>query len=95
MASTSGYGSRSSFSSATDEPLDFSSKSVKTSKKADMRLNPYAAAVRSETGVGTSAISAEKLSTAMEQATIGVQCDLFGNAKKTTSVSTQTSEYFY
>lgn len=87
-ASTSGYSSRSSISSDKSVPLDFSTKSATSGKKADMRLNPFAAVVRSDKGVGASTISAEKLSSAMKQVTIGVQCDLFGTDKQTTSVST-------
>lgn len=96
-ASTSGYSSRSSISSDKSAPLDFSTKSATSGAKKDMRLNPFAAAVHSDVVAGNSAITAEQLSSAMKkQATIGVQCDLFGSGKqKTATVSTQTSEYFY
>lgn len=96
-ASTSGYSSRSSISSDKSVPLDFSTKSATSGAKKDMRLNPFATAVRSDTVAGSSAITAEQLSSAMKtQATIGIQCDLFGSGnQKTNTVSTQTSEYFY
>lgn len=91
--STSGYDSRSSFSSIVmkSEPTDKDSKS----KNADLRLNPFAGGALSKKiaakDAASSSIDTGTLSRALKSVDVGVQCDKYS----TSTVSTQTSKLYY